>query len=196
MAAHCFSHTSPRLLPILSALAVAFFASIAFAQDDWQFEVVDNGRQFSYMTEQHLQLDEDGNPHVAYGKDHLYYAWYDGSAWHSETADSSFFVGHHASLSLDSRGRPHVSYFDENDNDLKYAHRDDTSWIVETVDSPWAVGRYSSMELDTRGNPRISYEGDGCLKYAYRDDETWHIQVVDLQPDGPVGRYTLLISPI
>jgi hypothetical protein len=71
-ARHSF-HACWRLLLVLSA-SVAFFASRALAQDEWQFELVDNGKHFAYMTEQSLELDSLDQPHVAYGDDFLHYA--------------------------------------------------------------------------------------------------------------------------
>ena len=44
----------------------------------WQTECADCPRQFSNMTDHSLRLDAEGHPHVAYGGDHLYYAWSDG----------------------------------------------------------------------------------------------------------------------
>ena len=41
----------------------------------WQIETVDDGtRLFTSMNERSVALDAEGNPHFAYGGDHLYYA--------------------------------------------------------------------------------------------------------------------------
>lgn len=104
----------------LLTCCLAILVSTASPQT-WEIEVVDNGKQFSQMTDRSLRLDAEGNPHIAYGEDHLYYAFHDGIAWHYEVADLSYGVGLHASLALDGSGYPHISYYDATNGDLKYA---------------------------------------------------------------------------
>ena len=139
----------------------------------WTIHCVDCPKQFSDMTDRSLRLDAAGHPHIAYGGEHLYYAWHDGVNWHYETVDDSPGVGTHASLALDADGRPHISYYDRTNSDLKYALWTGSAWSIQTVDSVGYVGRYSCLALDAGGHPHISYQGDGDLKYA----------VGPLQPD-------------
>ena len=61
-------------------------------EGDWVIECVDCPKHFDAMTDRSLRLDSDGNPHIAYGGDHLYYAWYDGAEWQYETADETLHV--------------------------------------------------------------------------------------------------------
>jgi hypothetical protein len=55
------------------------------AQGGWTIECVDCPKQFSNMTDRSLALDLAGHPHIAYGREDLYYAYHDGSVWHYET---------------------------------------------------------------------------------------------------------------
>ncbi|MDH7486327.1 MAG: carboxypeptidase regulatory-like domain-containing protein, partial [Anaerolineae bacterium] len=80
------------------------------------------------MTNRSLRLDTSGHPHIAYGGDHLYYAWHDGAAWHLETVDPSPGVGRYASLGLDGAGFPHISYHDGVHGSLKYARWTGSTW--------------------------------------------------------------------
>ncbi|MCU0611440.1 MAG: hypothetical protein MUE60_06585, partial [Candidatus Eisenbacteria bacterium] len=123
----------------------------------WEIEVVDNGKQFSNMTDRSLRLDAQGHPHVAYGEDWLYYGFFDGLEWHYEVADSSPRVGQYASLALDSSGCPHISYYDERNGDLKYACREAAGWYTQTIDATGDVGLSTSITLGSSGLPRISY---------------------------------------
>jgi len=110
--------------------------------------------------------------------------------WHIETVDGG--IGGHTSISLDSNGYPHISYFDETNYDLKYAYFDGSSWQIETVDSEGYVGIYTSLSLDSGDYPHISYrdETNYDLKYAYFDGSSWQIETVD--SEGNVGMSTSL----
>jgi hypothetical protein len=174
--------------------------------EEEMIECVDCPHRFSKITDRSLRLDPLGYPHIAYGKRHLYYAWYDGEAWQNETVDNSAEVGQYASIDLDRDGFPHISYYDLMNGALKYAYRDMDGWHIQTVDikedgSDVNVGVFTSLDLDEEGFPHITYATDPIayattsindlvdiynLKYAYQDDSGWHIQTVD--SEGSAGR--------
>jgi hypothetical protein len=168
------------LLPSITLLALSVGATAAGSRT-WVIEGVDCPKQFSAMADRSLRLDADGHPHIAYGEDHLYYAWHDGSSWHPETADSSYLVGKHASLDLDQEGHPHISYYDETAHDLKYAYKDAGGWHCQTVDSEGDVGgSTTTIAVDASGRPRIAYydASNHLLKYACYNGSAWAIDVV------------------
>lgn len=70
-------------------------------------EHADAPRMMGHMSDHNLRLDANGNPHVAYGSNHLYYAWNVGSECHIQTVieDDS-----NSSIALDSDGAPHIRY--------------------------------------------------------------------------------------
>jgi PKD repeat protein len=150
----------------------------------WVIECVDCPKSFYSLTDRSLALDADGNPHLVYGGgDHLYYAWYDGSAWNYETADDSPLTGLYPSLALDAEGKPHVSYVDYTNHVLMYAYRDAGGWHTEIADNPGWVD-YTSIALDTDGNVHISYGTSVGLKYAFHDASGWQTEVVDASGYG------------
>ena len=85
---------------------------------------VDCPKTFEYMTDRSLAIDSAGQPHLAYGLDYLYYAWYDGAAWHHETLDPAPGVGENAAIALDGDDAPHIAYYDRAGEAIKYAHQD------------------------------------------------------------------------
>ncbi|NQV00111.1 MAG: hypothetical protein HQ538_05185 [Parcubacteria group bacterium] len=108
--------------------------------------------------------------------------------WHIETVVSEGDIGHKSSLALDSFGRPHISYRDQTNWDLKYAYKSSGIWHIETVDSEIGEITSSSLVLDSSNNPHISYLDympNYDLKYAYKSGGTWSTEVVD--STGNVG---------
>ena len=48
--------------------------------------------------------------------------------WTIETVDSTGNVGWDTSIALDTSNYPHISYFDDTNDDLKYAHMISSGW--------------------------------------------------------------------
>ncbi len=148
----------------------------------WKIGCVDCPRRFQYMTDHSLRLDSSGHPHIAYGGDNLYYAWFDGVAWQSEIVDSSLLAGYTASLVLSSNDIPHIAYFVMTPlEELRYAYKDTSGWHIITVDTIDSYGS-CSLDLDAAGNAHISYYGNSSLNYAVQDGSSWSLQVVE--PDA------------
>lgn len=147
---------------------------------DWTIELVEDGKLFSFMSDHSIATDFVGNPHFAYGQDHLYYAYFDGSAWQSEVVDNDNDVGKYASIALDSLDRPHISYYDSKNQNLKYAHWVGNSWIITIIDTEGDVGIGGTIALDQADNPHISYydNTNNQLKYAFWTGQNWDYQTV------------------
>ncbi len=154
------------------------FATEVLAQHEWHIETVDIGKSFSSTGPRGMVLYKKRYPHIAYGGNHLFYAYYDGRRWHIEIVDDSSDerLGIYTSLALDIFGHPHISYRTRS-RKLKYAYYDGERWHIETLDN--GGGDYTSLALDYQGYPHISYYSDNALKYAYYDGERWHIETVD-----------------
>jgi len=83
--------------------------------------------------------------------------------------DKTGGVGKCTSIALDTSGKPHISYFNETNDDLKYAAFDGASWNIATVDSTGDVGEWTSIALDANDYPHISYydNSNDDLKCAF-----------------------------
>lgn len=82
--------------------------------------------------------------------------------------DGSGDVGKYHSMSVESDGNIHVSYYDFTGQDLKYAFWDGIVWSSQIVDQTGAVGKWNSITVDALHKAHISYydETNGNLKYA------------------------------
>jgi hypothetical protein len=125
-----------------------------------------------------IEVDNEGNPHIAYvdvaHRSIKYATWTQKNGWKIEVVDH--LAAHTAdnldrtSLKLDSRQRPHISYWDSGPRVLRYATLTDQGWKAETVDSSADVGQYSSLALDSHDEVYISYYDAalGVLRMAHR----------------------------
>ena len=136
----------------------------------WLAYHVDAPLTFSNLSQHSLRLSS-GYPQIAFGGDHLYYAYEDAGGWHTQTADSAWGVGSGAALALDASGKAHISYYDVPNGDLKYATNKGGAWSSQTVVSAGNVGAYSDIAIDAAGDPAIVYYNSDTaeLHYIYYD---------------------------
>lgn len=122
------------------------------------------------MSQHSLQL-VSGYAHLAYGGDHLYYAYQDAGGWHTQVADGAWGVGRGAALALDASNKAHISYYDAIHGDLKYATNKSGAWSTQTVVALGDVGKYSDIAIDAWGDPAIVYYNLSTheLHYIYYD---------------------------
>ena len=158
----------------------------------WQFEDFDTSRAASIGDGRvSMRLDGLGYPHVAYyggsnfyDGDLMYASMATDSTWTVETVVSSGYVGLHASLALDTQGRPCVAYYNGSYRQLEYASKQSGNWVTEVVDGGY-VGVAASLAMTPQDEPSICYydEINHDLKYASKSVGVWTIQVVDTTGD-------------
>ena len=88
--------------------------------------------------------------------------------WEWEIVDSGPYIGETLDLSVDSGGRPHISYHDAGLGHLKHAYRSGSAWQTQTVDTDGTVGSFSSVAIDATSKVHIAYYDSGRkdLRYA------------------------------
>ena len=116
-----------RAYVCLSCAVISVIICLTASASTWHIEAVDAPKYFEQSS---IKVDTNGNVHIAYGGDHLYYATYNGSEWSYQTVDSNPSVGRYSSLALDSSGKAHISYVDYANDDLKYATNASGSWVT------------------------------------------------------------------
>jgi hypothetical protein len=104
--------------------------------------------------------------------------------------DGYGYVGWFTSIALDFLDKPHISYYDSVDQDLKYTTNAEGSWSTTIVDSVGNVGEFTSIALDSANQAHISYFDvtNSDLKYATDAGGLW--SNITLDSDGNVGSYT------
>jgi hypothetical protein len=101
-------------------------------------------------------------------------------SWNIEIVENTGPAWPMTSIALDSKGHPHISYWDSND-DLKYANWTGTQWMIQSLDSVGSRSHYSSIALDNNDYPHISYvdSTNDLLKYTTWNGTGWNISVVE-----------------
>ena len=142
----------------------------------WSVECIDCPPDLEYnsLTERSLAVDGEGNLHVAYGRNKLFYSAHDGTEWRHEVIDT--FAGLNPSLALDASGRAHISYFTYEDMAVRYAYQTGSVWQIETVEMQTGTAA-PSLALDSQGRPHIAYATEnGELHYAHKTASDWVIE--------------------
>jgi hypothetical protein len=172
----------------------------------WEKTVVDAGTDITGQYDS-LVLDVAQRPHISYykrggGFGNLMYAHWELGHWVTTTtaidASQGIALGWFTSLTLDSAGRPQISYHgyatgSSTVKALKYAHWNGNKWTIDPpIDANNGAGQYTSIKVDANDRPRISYYAalSADLRYAYFDGSQWKTEVVD--SIGDVGWYSSL----
>lgn len=137
----------------------------------WTIETIDDGHVFEELGQHSLAYDSTGNPHIAYGGDHLYHAYRAAGNWVTEVVDSSNRVGKNASIAIDSANHIYITYYDEVNKDLKYATNWQGWWESFTIASNGDVGAKSRIFASWDGQGpelTISYLDSTALKVWLR----------------------------
>jgi len=179
------SANQPRMSWYLESVFNLRFA--ALEDGAWQARSIEVGTQSGKWNS--LVLDQQGFPHLAYSSfkgGELHYAFFDGKDWVRRVLDSSPNDGPRgmgASMVLDARGNPMISYHDL--HSLKFVHFDGSKWIKETIEelppyTDWSWKNFcTTILLDHDGNPHISFESAMLgLRHAWWDGKRWHTQLI------------------
>ena len=131
------------------------------AELEWATQRADAPKMFYNMGNHSFQVDENRVGHVVYGGDHLYYARLGSGGYQVTTVDDDQAVGQFASLALDQQNRPHISYYDAYNGNLKYAYFNGTQWFTTVVDTAPVVNEAEAMlpsEIDVRADRRPGFD--------------------------------------
>lgn len=175
-------------------------------ESTWLFDTIFQPRTITPAGQHWLATDSKGYPHLAYGGDQLYYAWFDGAAWHNEIADSSPGAGQYTQLLLDANDLPHIVHRDKGesrfDQDLIYTYKDLNGWHSEMIDADICDTDHLDVQFDHQQVLSIVYDDAGVVDagmddchessidagriyYGQRKTDGWEIQLVAHPGLGP-----------
>ncbi len=176
-----------RGLIFFSLFAILLMGLPSAAPAEWTIETVDAPKYFGGFSSRAIGIDKVTNhPHIAYGGDHLYHAYFDGTQWQYEVVDNSPHVGESASIAIDSNNKIHISYLDQTNYapKLKYATNASGSWVTSTIDystsDEWSWYTFTSIAIDSNNKVHISYfRPNYGLKYATNAGGSWVTATID-----------------
>lgn len=171
----------------------------------WRVTPIGSG-PIAYEFNVSLAVDpRSGRPALTYYNDRsadLVFASFDGKRWTRETVAAQGDAGKYSSLSLDRRGRPHISFFQErsaSSGTIRYATKRNGKWTIEDVGTLTAfeggmtgARRNSSLALDAKGVPRIAYSDKKVLRLATRTASGWKAETVASAAARPLGQLVSL----
>jgi hypothetical protein len=152
-----------------------------------------------------ITTDDQGRPHMSaidpedFGGDGVeYYAQDDSGEWIVESIGSGpVTYKYGTSIAVDPQGNPHITYYDQQEEDLVLASRGASEWTISTVDGEGDTGLFSSFVIDETGRFHVSYLQrtsivSGVVKYATKapGDTAWEVRDVhtlDRLTFGTVG---------
>ena len=151
---------------------------------------IDTIYNISSIGDYHFQLGStvsDNLVHLSYynGSDStgkLQYSYIDRTTGLWETTvidDSSTKTGLYSDIELDSNGYPHISYYDDTNNNINYAKYDGSSWTISVVDTVGSSSSHTSIAFDNLDKPSIAYRdsSNGNLEMATWSGSEWAITV-------------------
>jgi hypothetical protein len=155
----------------------------------WNQQVVDKNTKKSGINDKPaIALDSQGFPHISYGvtysdfkgqiQSSLNYCSLNRSGLSVQTVDvinATSEEKYYSSLSLDSKGNPHISYYAS--NSLKYASWTGSSWYIKTIDPN---GKESSLKIDSSDNPHMVYGNGSTIKYIVWNNLEVTTQIIDI----------------
>ncbi len=163
----------------------------ALGSGNWTEVVVDDsdGDPGRYAS---LAVDSAGAVHISYwnkGHDDLCYASNVGGAFAVEVVAGKALVegeeervGNFSALTLDSKGKAHISTYNSTFERLDYVTNSKGSWSSTPIDaSKPQIGKYTSIAVDSKDGVHISYRDKLLedLRYASNASGSWVLELVD-----------------
>ena len=168
----------------------------------WQGEVVAPGVDLTDQGGRGMALDPDGRPHVVYGRNRLFHAWYDGAAWQVEMVDTAGGSRSGPAIVIDDAGTITIVAYPDRGllrEVVVYSHAPGGAWQMTAVPMP-GIGYFPvlSLALDGDGQPHLVATGSTpnqspLLLYAYDGPQGWVSEPIAIQRHA-LGQLSLAVD--
>ncbi|MCZ7584068.1 MAG: hypothetical protein M5R36_12430 [Deltaproteobacteria bacterium] len=93
-------------------------------------------------------------------------------------------------IALDSNGRPHIAYYDNQGHAINHAAFDGSAWSIETAVDDTLATRDLAMAIDPVDALHVAFinQHDGILRHAENSGGAWTIEKVDGGNGGEKAR--------
>lgn len=170
---------------------------IQYTEGGWSSpELVDGAADDIYQYRPSIQIDSNGDAHMAYYKTtgaDLYYANNISGAMLSSLVASNGNVGLYPSLVFNSEGEPYITAYDSSLRDLMLYIPFGTNWAAVTMYAHPAadtVGQWNSTAIDANGFIHASSYNQTTRDLIYTTNASGSFQTIDIDTAGFVGVYT------
>ena len=96
-------------------------------------------------------------------------------------------------LAIDSKGRPHIVYWDVSNFWMSYAYKEDGVWNTEIIAANGFVGNEVSIAIDSQDEPHVIWHnfviGGQSLLYSERAGGVWSGPETVVTDPAMIGRY-------
>lgn len=147
----------------------------------WESEILAIGVHIHTLGAPALALDPAGRPHIVFGSNALFHAWFDGVVWQREIVDDLRSTISEAVLAIDGAGRIHIADIDQGRASIRSRTTGGT-WQVTQLPLPTEVSELS-IALDRHGQPYVVAGYDAYKEkqefFLVREDTTgWKVEAV------------------
>lgn len=162
----------------------------------WHVQTVDSDGSTGTSTS--LDVDNLGRPHIVYWFDGtsldnpaaVKYAYLDSAGWHIQLVAEPDNLSGSLSLAVDSIGRPHVSY--GQDDVITYAIWNGKRWDEQEFAGYGSIS--FALVLDAYDQPHLTFWVAENLMYAHLAGGNWESQVVTSKPDEYADIYIVSLA--
>ena len=95
----------------------------------WATEQMDEERSFG-IGPRSIAIDDQNDPHIVYGGDHLYHATKTATGWTSNVIDYHWDRGSRSAIAIDDNNGIHIVYYDSREKELRYSRGSSPGSII------------------------------------------------------------------
>ena len=156
----------------------------AGAQQIWQTDVLKTAIPTRYIGSQSIALDANGYPHIVSNSTNIYYTWFDGTKWNSETILPPGIAGSSAQIAISPDGTVHCVFYYK--GDLVHAWKSELGWEFDMPPDEYLYG--GIIRIASNGSLHLVYFTEHeTITHAVWNNGVWTSEEVDSIIDSKLG---------